>query len=264
MEQAKKREYLIKILLAEQPGYRDMVIPEGAGEQKRLLRSLFNVRMPGMIGEDFLKVQDEYLQEVTKEKGITDFKNLQPIEDGIYLWQGDITTLKCDAIVNAANSGMTGCYRPCHNCIDNCIHTYAGVQLRAECSRQMNQLRVRYGRDYEQPTAVPMLTDGYNLPAKKVIHIVGPIVQYKLTPALEKDLADCYRNTLDMCKENCLRSVAFCCISTGVFRFPNKRAAEIAVETVKDWRLKHPVEIERVIFNVFKEEDRAIYEDLLS
>ena len=136
----------------------------------------------------------------------------------------------------------------------------------------MNQLRIKYGRDYEQPTAVPMLTDGYNLPAKKVIHIVGPIVpqgtgfasQYKLTPELEKDLADCYRNTLDMCKENGLRSVAFCCISTGVFHFPNKRAARIAVQTVTEWMDKHPEAMERVIFNVFKEEDRAIYEDLLS
>ena len=148
--------------------------------------------------------------------------------------------------------------------VANCIHTYAGVQLRAACSRQMNQLRIRYGRDYEQPTAVPMLTDGYNLPAKKVIHIVGPIVQYKLTPPLEKDLADCYRNTLNMCKENGLKSVAFCCISTGVFRFPNRRAAEIAVETVTSWMSEHPEEMERVIFNVFKEEDRAIYEALIS
>ena len=145
----------------------------------------------------------------------------------------------------------------------NCIHTYAGVQLRAECSRQMNQLRIRYGRDYEQPTAVPMLTDGYNLPARKVIHIVGPIVQYKLTSALENDLADCYRNTLDMCKENGLKTVAFCCISTGVFHFPNKRAARIAVQTVTEWMDKHPEAMERVIFNVFKDEDKGYYEEQL-
>ncbi len=127
----------------------------------------------------------------------------------------------------------------------------------------MNQLRIRYGRDYEQPTAVPMLTDGYNLPAKKVIHIVGPIVQYKLTPALEKDLADCYRNTLDMCEENGLNTVAFCCISTGVFHFPNKRAARIAVQTVTEWMDKHPEAMERVIFNVFKDEDKGYYEEQL-
>lgn len=148
--------------------------------------------------------------------------------------------------------------------VANCIHTYAGVQLRAECNRQMHQLRIRYGRNYEQPTAVPLLTDGYNLPAKKVIHIVGPIVQGRLTSDLEKDLADCYRNTLDMCKRNGLKSAAFCCISTGVFHFPNRRAAQIAVKTVTEWMSEHPDGIERVIFNVFKEEDRALYEELLS
>ena len=151
-----------------------------------------------------------------------------------------------------------------HTCIYNCIHTFSGIQLREECGRQMDQLRIRYGRDYEQPTAVPMLTDAYNLPSKKVIHIVGPIVQYKLTPALEKDLSDCYRNTLDMCMENGLKSVAFCCISTGVFHFPNKRAAEIAVETVQGWLREYPGQMERVIFNVFKDEDKDIYEGLLS
>ena len=168
-----------------------------------------------------------------------------------------------DAIVNAANSQMLGCFVPMHTCIDNCIHTFAGVQLRAECNRQMNQLRIRYGRDYEQPTAVPMLTDAYNLPAKKIIHIAGPIVQYQLTPELEKDLADCYRNALDMCLENALKSIAFCCISTGVFHFPNKRAAQIAVSTVKDWLLQHPGVMERVIFNVFRDEDKEYYEELV-
>ena len=147
--------------------------------------------------------------------------------------------------------------------IANCIHTFAGVQLREECNQQMNALRIRYGRDYEQPTAVPMLTDGYNLPAKKVIHIVGPIVQSKLTPELEKELADCYWNTLEMCKENGLKSLAFCCISTGVFHFPNKRAAQIAVQTVTEWMEKNPKAMERVIFNVFKDEDRGYYEQLL-
>ena len=179
------------------------------------------------------------------------------------IWQGDITRLAVDAIVNAANSQMLGCFVPMHTCIDNCIHTFAGVQLRAECNRQMNQFRIRYGRDYEQPTAVPILTDGYNLPAKKIVHIVGPIVEGQLTKALEKDLADCYRNTLDLCAENGLRSVAFCCISTGVFHFPNRRAAEIAVKTVSKWLDEHKGQIDRVIFNVFKDEDKAYYEELL-
>ena len=150
-----------------------------------------------------------------------------------------------------------------HTCIDNCIHTFAGIQLRAECSRQMKKMRARYGREYEQPTAVPMLTDAYNLPAKKVVHVVGPIVQDELTPELEEDLADCYTNTLELCAENGLRSVAFCCISTGVFRFPNKRAAEIAVHTVKEWLEAHPGKMDRVIFNVFKDEDRRYYESEL-
>ena len=144
--------------------------------------------------------------------------------------------------------------------VANCIHTFAGIQLRAECSRQMNELRIRYGSDYEQPTAKPMLTDGYNLPAKHVIHIVGPIVEGRLTKELEQDLADCYRNSLDLCLENGIRSIAFCCISTGVFRFPNQRAAQIAVETVTEWLTEHPEGIERVIFNVFKDEDKEYYE----
>ena len=144
--------------------------------------------------------------------------------------------------------------------IVNCIHTFAGIQLRAECDRQMRKLRAEHGPGYEQPTAVPMLTDGYNLPAKKVVHIVGPIVQGRLTKDLEQDLADCYKNTLDLCLESELKSVAFCCISTGVFHFPNKRAAEIAVKTVADWMKQHPAAMERVIFNVFKDEDKAYYE----
>jgi O-acetyl-ADP-ribose deacetylase (regulator of RNase III) len=240
-----------------------MEIPADEVEQKRILRSLFNIRMPGEISDGFLSVQDEYLREETRQKGITAFAGLTPAEPGIYLWKGDITTLACDAIVNAANSGMTGCYQPCHSCIDNCIRSFAGVQLRSECARQMSRLRAQYGPDYVQPTAVPMLTDGYNLPAKKVIHIVGPIVADTLTEQLERDLANCYKNTLDLCRENGLRSVAFCCISTGVFRFPGKRAAEIAVETVTDWLNAHPGAVARVIFNVFKDEDKAYYEQLL-
>lgn len=147
--------------------------------------------------------------------------------------------------------------------VANCIHTYAGVQLREECGRRMKELRAKYGQDYEQPTALPMLTEGYNLPAKKVIHIVGPIVSGRLTKDLEKDLSDCYKNTLDLCLEKGIRSVAFCCISTGVFRFPNKRAAQIAVSTVSDWLTAHSGAMERVIFNVFKEEDKKYYEEEL-
>ena len=189
--------------------------------------------------------------------------NFYRSKDNLSIWQGDITRLKVYAIVNATNSMMLGCFLPMHACIDNQIHTFAGVQLREECNSQMEKLREKYGRDYEQPTDIPMITDAYNLPAKKVIHIVGPIVTNELIPELEKKLEDCYVNILDMCLENKLKSVAFCCISTGVFNFPNKEAAEIATETVAKWSLNHPNLMERIIFNVFKDEDRKYYEELL-
>ena len=256
MEQVEKRKYLIKTLLAEQPRYKDMKIPEETGEQKRLLRSLFNVRMPGKIGEDFLELQDEYLQEATKEKGITDLNDLQPIQDGIYLWQGDITTLRCDAIVNAANSGMTGCYQPCHNCIDNCIHTYAGIQLRNTCADIMEK------QGHEEPTGQAKITPGFNLPCKYVLHTVGPIVSGALTKEHEELLASCYRSCLELAEKNGVKSIAFCCISTGVFMFPNECAAEIAVQTVRDYRKIYGNGIE-VIFNVWKDKDYEIYRELL-
>ena len=255
--------YLVEEFKADSVQYKDLQTPEDTEGKRRILRSLMNIRMPRKMDEAVLAVQDEYLQERIRENGIVELADIPIIRDRMSIWQGDITRLAVDAIVNAANSQMLGCFVPMHTCIDNCIHTFAGVQLRAECARQMEQLKSRYGRDYEQPTALPMLTDAYNLPARKVIHIVGPIVQGRLTTSLENDLAACYRNTLDMCLENGLKSVAFCCISTGVFHFPNKRAAEIAVQTVTGWLSEHPGGMERVIFNVFKDEDKAYYEQLL-
>ena len=263
MTQEQRLDYLVEEFKTDSDEYKELQTPDDKDGKRRILRSLMNIRMPKTLSDDALAVQDEYLTGRAEEKGIVCLSDIPVIRDGLSIWQGDITRLAVDAIVNAANSQMLGCFVPMHTCIDNCIHTFAGVQLRAECSRQMNQLRIRYGRDYEQPTAVPMLTDAYNLPAKKVIHIVGPIVQSKLTPELEKDLVDCYLNTLDMCLENDLKSVAFCCISTGVFRFPNKRAAQIAVSTVDGWLLQHPGAMERVIFNVFKDEDKEYYEELI-
>ena len=256
-------DYLVEEFKADSVQYKDLQTPEDTEGKRRILRSLMNVRMPRKMDEAVLAVQDEYLQARIRENGIVELADIPIIRDRMSIWQGDITRLAVDAIVNAANSQMLGCFVPMHTCIDNCIHTFAGVQLRAECARQMEQLKSRYGRDYEQPTALPMLTDAYNLPARKVIHIVGPIVQGRLTTSLENDLAACYRNTLDMCLENGLKSVAFCCISTGVFHFPNKRAAEIAVQTVTGWLSEHPGGMERVIFNVFKDEDKAYYEQLL-
>ena len=261
--QEERLDYLVEAFKTDSGEYKDIETPKDTEGKRRVLRSLMNIRMPRNISDDVLRVQDEYLKGRCEEKGIITLSDVPEIRSGLSVWQGDITRLSVDAIVNAANSQMLGCFVPMHTCIDNCIHTYAGIQLRAECNRQMDQLRIRHGRDYEQPTAVPMLTDGYNLPAKKVIHIVGPIVQYRLTPELEKVLADCYKNTLDMCAENGLKSVAFCCISTGVFHFPNKRAAEIAVSTVTEWLHSNPSKVVRVIFNVFKDEDKTIYENLI-
>lgn len=261
--QKERLDFLVEQFKADSNEYKDLQTPKDIEGKRRILRSLMNIRMPRKMDDSILTVQDEYLRERIRENGIVELSDIPIIRDGLSIWQGDITRLAVDAIVNAANSQMLGCFVPMHTCIDNCIHTFAGVQLRAECNRQMNQLRIRYGRNYEQPTAVPMLTDAYNLPAKKIIHIVGPIVQYRLTPALEKDLADCYRNTLDMCRKNGLKSVAFCCISTGVFHFPNKRAAEIAVSTVEKWMADNPGAMERVIFNVFKDEDKKYYEELI-
>ena len=272
MSQTERLNYLVEEFKEDSIQYKDMETPKDTEGKKRVLRSLMNIRMPRRMDARVTEVQDEYLKERIRENGIVTLSDIPTIADQgsthafadkISIWQGDITRLAVDAIVNAANSQMLGCFVPMHTCIDNCIHTFAGVQLRAECSRQMNQLRIKYGKDYEQPTAVPMLTDAYNLPAKKVIHIVGPIVQYELTPELEMDLADCYLNTLDMCLDNNLKSVAFCCISTGVFHFPNKRAAQIAVSAVDSWLSQHPGAIERVIFNVFKDEDKKYYEELI-
>ena len=261
--QEQRLDTLVEAFKADSVQYKDLQTPEDNEGKRRILRSLMNIRMPKKLGDSVLAVQDEYLRERIRENGIVTLSKIPVIRNGMSIWQGDITRLAVDAIVNAANSQMLGCFVPMHTCIDNCIHTFAGVQLRAECNRQMNQLRIRYGRDYEQPTAVPMLTDGYNLPAKKIVHIVGPIVEGRLTKALEQDLADCYRNTLDLCAENGLRSVAFCCISAGVFSFPNRRAAEIAVETVSKWLDEHTGQVDRVIFNVFKDEDKAYYEEQL-
>lgn len=255
MTQTKRREYLIQYLLNEQPN-NHTAIPDDVQSQKRLLRSLMNVRSPQPISAEFLRVQDEYLQEELAQKHITSVSDLIPLEQGIYVWQGDITTLVCDAIVNAANSGMTGCYYPCHGCIDNAIHSYAGVQLRLDCDAIIK------AQGHEEPTGTAKITKAYNLPCKYVLHTVGPIITGALTKKDEELLADCYRSCLALAEENGLKSIAFCCISTGEFRFPNQRAAEIAVETVREYRKRTGSEIE-VIFNVFKDIDDDIYRELL-
>lgn len=254
MTQAERRIFLINYLLSERGEKAD--VPQDEYSQRRLLRSLFNVRMPAPVSEDFLRVQDEYLQEEADHKGITDIADLEPIQKGLYLWQGDITTLKCDAIVNAANSQMLGCFNPCHGCIDNAIHTYAGVQLRNACYELMT------AQGHEEPTGQAKITRAYNLPCQYVIHTVGPIVSGRLTARDCEMLKSCYLSCLKVAEENDVNSIAFCCISTGVFGFPQNEAAQIAVQTVRDYKEKHNSDI-KTIFNVFKNEDLAIYEKVL-
>ena len=256
MTQAQRRLYLINELLKEQSRYSNIEIPENEQEQKNLLRSLFNIRMPKHIHSEFLKIQDEYLQEETRCKGITDFANLKPIQPGIYLWKGDITTLRCDAIVNAANSQMLGCFYPCHGCIDNAIHTYSGVQLREYCAEIMHK------QGHEELTGQAKITPAFNLPCNYIIHTVGPIVHDRLMQNNIDMLASCYRSCLEIAKQNNIKNIAFCCISTGEFHFPNKKAAEIAIKTVMEYKEKTNSKIE-VIFNVFKELDWNIYRELL-
>ena len=256
MNQEERRRYLIEELLRERPSCRRQEIPADADRQKVLLRGLMNVRHPAAIGKEFLEVQDAYLQEELAAKKITRLSELPPVREGIYLWRGDITTLECGAIVNAANSGMTGCYQPCHNCIDNCIHTYAGVQLRLKCAEIMAE------QGYAEPTGQAKITPAYNLPCEYVIHTVGPIVQGKLAQEHCALLGSCYRSCLKLADENGVGSIAFCCISTGVFMFPNDKAAEIAVDTVRKYKTETGSKIE-VVFNVFKEQDERIYRELL-
>lgn len=253
MNQSERRIYLIQSLLKEQPEYQNLSIPQQAAEQKQLLRALLNVRMPKPADSLFLKIQDEYLQEELLRKGAITLDSLSQIRDDIYLWKGDITTLAADAIVNAANSQMTGCYIPNHACIDNCIHTFSGVQLRLACEEIMER------QGYEEPAGRAKITRGYNLPAKYVIHTVGPIVQGELTQEHKKLLASCYRSCLLLAEEYQLKSIAFCCISTGVFHFPNEEAAKIAIQTVMEYKKKCRSGI-KVIFNVFTQEAYDIYE----
>lgn len=254
MEQTERRKYLIEYLLSERK--ENAEIPNDAEAQKRLFRALVNVRMPKSASREFLKIQGEYLREELRLKGITDIAELKPVMPDIYLWKGDITTLKCDAIVNAANSRMLGCFYPNHKCIDNAIHTFAGVELRKSCYDIMNL------QGGEEPVGRAKITPGYNLPCRYIIHTVGPMVFGALDEKYEKQLSDCYRSCLALADKNFLESIAFCCISTGEFRFPNERAAKIAVQTVGEYKKETKSKI-KVIFNVFKEYDHEIYKKLL-
>ena len=256
--QEERRIWLIRQLQKEMPQYQELAVPKGEEEQWRLLRSLFNVRPPYPASEEFLKVQDAYLTEMVRERGIVDGESLPPVRKDarISLWQGDITRLRCDAIVNAANSALLGCWQPCHSCIDNIIHSLSGVQLRIKCNEIMQ------AQGHEEETGKAKITPAYNLPCRYVLHTVGPIIS---GPLRKKDcelLEDCYRSCLELAAQNGLKSVAFCCISTGVFHFPQEKAAEIAVETVEHF-LKKENSVQNVIFNVFTDRDLEIYRGLL-
>ena len=256
MTQVEKRKYLIAALLKEQPQYSEIEIPTSEQEQKILLRSLFNIRMPLPVNNEFLTIQDTYLQEEVRQKGITSVVDLQPLQDGLYLWQGDITTLQCDGIVNAANNQMLGCFCPNHGCIDNAIHTFAGTQLRLACAELMKK------QGHEEETGKAKITPAYNLPCRYILHTVGPIIRGRLTQRDCDLLASCYRSCLELAEQNRLNSIAFCCISTGEFHFPNDKAAKIANQAVKEYKERTHSKIE-VIFNVFKELDYNIYRKLL-
>jgi O-acetyl-ADP-ribose deacetylase (regulator of RNase III) len=256
MNQEEKRSYLIEKLVAERPEFDKLQIPTDEMEQRTLLRSLMNLRLPAPMDETFLRIQDDYLKRLLKDKGVVEIKDMDELAQNVFVWKGDITRLHVGAIVNAANSGMTGCYQPCHNCIDNCIHTYAGIQLRLKCAEIMEE------QGYEEPTGQAKITPAYNLPCDYVIHTVGPIVRGVLTEAHERQLASCYWNCLKIADENNVESIAFCCISTGVFMFPNARAAEIAVDTLEKYREKTGSSI-KVVFNVFKDEDERLYKEIL-
>ncbi|MDU6200804.1 MAG: protein-ADP-ribose hydrolase [Flavonifractor plautii] len=256
MTQNERLEYLLRYLLAERKEYAGIHVPGSISEKRHLLRSLMNVRPPVPASAEFLAVQDAYLQERLAERGVTKFTDLTSVQPGLYLWQGDITTLAADAIVNAANSGMLGCFAPCHGCIDNAIHTYAGVQLRLECSKIMQR------QGHEEETGKAKITKAYNLPCRYVLHTVGPIIYGDVTKTDCDLLASCYRSCLELAADNGLHSVAFCCISTGEFHFPAELAAEIAIGTVREWQQQNPDKI-KVIFNVFKDSDFEIYNHLL-
>lgn len=258
MDHREQRIWMIQQLLREEEEYRACQIPQEEREQKNLLRALMNVRPPRAVSGAFLEVQDAYLKAENESNGIVDAGALTPCarDPRLFIWQGDITRLRIDGIVNAANSGMTGCYRPLHNCIDNCIHTRSGIQLRLICHEMMQR------QGHEEPTGQAKITPAFNLPCRYVLHTVGPIVDGPLTRRHCEQLASCYRSCMETAAQNGLKSLAFCCISTGVFMFPQRKAAEIAVQTVRA-ELDSQPGLEKVVFNVFNDSDRLIYEGLL-
>ncbi|MEE1295769.1 MAG: protein-ADP-ribose hydrolase [Bifidobacterium sp.] len=257
---------LIDLLVDEMPHYADQAAQVPATDEasrRALLRALMNVRPPRHASERFIQLQDELLRAETEERGVVEPDDLPRTarDPRLALWRGDITRLATDAIVNAANSALLGCFVPLHRCIDNVIHSAAGVQLRLAC----DDLMVAQG--HEEPTGRAKVTAAYNLPAKFVVHAVGPIVHGELTDRDRSLLADCYRASLDSAAGEGCESIVFCCISTGEFRFPHDEAARIAVDTARAWLDAHAGDprnpLRLVVFDVFGEQDERLYRDLL-
>ena len=269
--QEERLDYLVKELCNDSVKYRKMIIKKS--EKRMIMRALMNIRMPKPISKEFLEVQDEFLQEEVRKRGIVQLNDIPTLKvqyglenkysNKISIWKGDITRLQIDAIVNAANSQMLGCFVPGHMCIDNAIHSFAGLQLRDECNEYMKKIRIK-NKYYDEPTGSSVVTKAYNLPCKYVIHTVGPIVMNYLTDDLKNDLRSSYRSCLNKAIENGIKSIAFCCISTGEFHFPNDEAAKIAIDEVNKFLSCYYNKFDRIIFNVFKDYDQELYEKLLN
>ena len=257
-----KLDYLIEYLLEESGRNKEDYIHR---DKKTLYRALVNIREPKPISDDFLKAEDEYLKEELKKTKITDVKNIKSVKekykktkitnsDVICIWHGDITKLKIEAIVNESNSKGIGCFIPNHKCVDNQINTFAGVRLRLECDEIMKPL------NYKLETGKAIITKAYNLPAKYVIHTVGPVVEIQVTDENEQGLANCYINSLELAIQNNIRTIAFPCISTGIFDFPNVAASRIALKTVDDFISKNKDKFDKVVFDLWTDDDFEVYE----
>ena len=258
MTHEESRIWLIDYLRQESKDYADLGIPSDEKAQKDMLRSLMNVRDPKPVSDEFLRIQDKYLQKENFSAGVVDVNKLTHFgpDERIYLWQGDITRLKVDAIVNAATPELLGCFIPLHNCIDNVIHSKSGVQLRLKCKEIMDK------QGHEEPVGSAKITPAYNLPSEYIIHTVGPVVDSPLDEVHKNRLARCYQTCLEIADIYEIHSIAFCCISTGEFMFPHKEAARIAIDTVREY-LDNPTSVSKVLFNVFQDEDLEIYTHLL-
>jgi len=256
---------LLQELLAESEETQKMQVPVDYAGKRNLLRALMNIRPPRPVGAGVLAMQDQILSSEREAKTLTDPYSLPtlkdefeqfdfPLSERLVLWKGDITSLKAGAIVNAANSKLLGCFHPLHKCIDNVIHSAAGMQLRLECHEIMEK------QGYDEPVGQAKITGAYNLPCKYVLHTVGPMIEGEVTDQDVSLLKSCYTACLDLARDHLdIRSLAFCCISTGVFRFPKPLAARVAVSSVCQWLQETPGSIDRVIFNVFTQDDYDEY-----